>query len=274
MGLKKNTAGQFVVLAALDITGAKVAGEAGNITATIAIDGGTPTATAVENPVPFGNYYLLPISQAECNADHIWVDPVCSTPGVDVSVFDGNGRTDNFLAKLLAYFRLALRKDAGVATDQAAELAEINADAGSGAGGYDNTTDSPEAVRDRGDSAWLTGSAGEFVPVQPRVIHPSRVWTYDERSRSRPVDIVKVRAGFAGRLAFAPALNEGEAVRTLDSVTIDGSAVGITDLGPSGDYTQAVFTTAALAAGTYEVVAQVTTTGGDVIPLAATLRVD
>lgn len=58
-------------------------------------------------------------------------------------------------------FALALRKDSGIAADLATELSNyINFNYGSGAGNYDNTTDSIEAIRDRGDSAWTTGAGG------------------------------------------------------------------------------------------------------------------
>jgi hypothetical protein len=106
------------------------------------------------------------------------------------------------------------------------------------------------------------------------VIHAARVWEYDDRSRARPVDIVTVKPGFVGRLAFAPALNDGAAVATVESVTLNDSATGISELGPSGDYSQATFKTAALAAGVYEVEAVITTTDGETLPLAATLRVE
>lgn len=54
----------------------------------------------------------------------------------------------NLPAKLLKYLQLLFRKDAAIATDNATELTEINADGGSGAGAYDNTTDSQEGIRD------------------------------------------------------------------------------------------------------------------------------
>lgn len=62
-------------------------------------------------------------------------------------------------AKLLKYVQLLARKDAAIATDNATELTAINASGGSGAGAYANTTDSQEALRDRGDAAWTTGSS-------------------------------------------------------------------------------------------------------------------
>lgn len=61
-------------------------------------------------------------------------------------------------SKLLNYVRLLARKDSAVATDAAAEVTEINANAGSGAGAYANTTDAQEALRDRGDAAWITAT--------------------------------------------------------------------------------------------------------------------
>jgi hypothetical protein len=54
----------------------------------------------------------------------------------------------NILSKLLRYVQLILRKDAGIATDNSAELTDINADGGSGSGTFDNTTDSLEAEHD------------------------------------------------------------------------------------------------------------------------------
>lgn len=61
--------------------------------------------------------------------------------------------------KVLKYFQLLFRKDAAIATDNATELTAINADGGSGSGAYANTTDSVEAIRDRGDAAWAGGGS-------------------------------------------------------------------------------------------------------------------
>jgi hypothetical protein len=63
--------------------------------------------------------------------------------------------TDTVLTKMLSYFRLALRGDAAVTTDSAAELTAINADEASGAGDYLNTADSLEAQADVSTSARL-----------------------------------------------------------------------------------------------------------------------
>lgn len=56
------------------------------------------------------------------------------------------------------YFSAITRKTAGLATDISSIFDAINLDYGSGAGTYDNTTDSIEAIRDRGDTAWITGT--------------------------------------------------------------------------------------------------------------------
>ena len=99
---------------------------------------------------------LNDLSAAEVNAE------------VDTALSDYDGPTKAeldtaqaaILTKLLAYIRLLVRKDAATATDQATELTAINADAGSGAGTFTNTTDSVEAIRDQGDAAWTTGGGG------------------------------------------------------------------------------------------------------------------
>lgn len=67
--------------------------------------------------------------------------------------------------KLLKYFQLAFRKDSAIATDNAAELTAINANGGSGAGNFDNTSEALEAIRDRGDAAWTTGGGGSLSDI-------------------------------------------------------------------------------------------------------------
>lgn len=52
------------------------------------------------------------------------------------------------IAKLLAYFRLALRSDAAVETDASTELTAINADEGAGAGDFSSQAESQEAIKD------------------------------------------------------------------------------------------------------------------------------
>lgn len=59
---------------------------------------------------------------------------------------------DALWSKIKKWLQLALRKDAAIATDNATELTEINANGGSGAGAFANTTDSLEAQRDNTDA--------------------------------------------------------------------------------------------------------------------------
>lgn len=66
--------------------------------------------------------------------------------------------TTSILSKLLKYVQLLTRKDAAIATDNATEVTAINANEGSGAGSFSNTTDAHEAIRDRGDAAWVTAT--------------------------------------------------------------------------------------------------------------------
>lgn len=55
------------------------------------------------------------------------------------------GDLDGGITLVHRFFRLLLRADAAIATDLQAELDALNADGGSGAGSYDNTTDSLQA---------------------------------------------------------------------------------------------------------------------------------
>ncbi len=74
--------------------------------------------------------------------------------------------TTDIPAKILKYTQLLARSDAAIATDNSTELTAINADGGSGAGDFSNQTDGIEAIRDRGDAAWLTGAGGSAPTVE------------------------------------------------------------------------------------------------------------
>lgn len=62
------------------------------------------------------------------------------------------------LDHIFAILQLMARSDAAIATDRATELGLLNADEGSGAGDFDNAAEAQEALRDRGDAAWLTAA--------------------------------------------------------------------------------------------------------------------
>jgi len=68
--------------------------------------------------------------------------------------------TNSILAKLLNYVQLLVRKDAAIATDNAAEVTAINADEGSGVGTFANTADSLEARADAVDDVNVRSVAG------------------------------------------------------------------------------------------------------------------
>lgn len=92
---------------------------------------------------------------------------------------------DAVWTKIVKLVRAILRSDAATTTDSATEIGEINANAGSGAGDFSNTTDSLEAVRDRGDAAWVTGIGGSDAAAIA-----AANWSYTTRTLTGPVRIV------------------------------------------------------------------------------------
>ena len=81
-----------------------------------------------------------------------------ATPANTLNDLATGAAQTTILGKLLGYVQALTRKDAG----PAAFVTEINATVGGTAGTFDQTTDSPQALRDRGDSAWTTASG--FMP--------------------------------------------------------------------------------------------------------------
>jgi hypothetical protein len=83
--MKLNTSGQRFHVIAFNASG-RVSGEAANITAQLAIDGGTRSATSDTNPVEIGSTgeYVFDLTQAETNGHSLSFTPVCSTSGVQV----------------------------------------------------------------------------------------------------------------------------------------------------------------------------------------------
>ena len=90
------------------------------------------------------------IADIKTKVDNLPVDPAsASTIATSFS---------NLTAKLRKYTQLLARKDSAITSDNSTEVSEINADGGSGAGTFNNTTDSVEAIRDRGDASWITAN--------------------------------------------------------------------------------------------------------------------
>lgn len=93
--------------------------------------------------------------------------PISDAGGLDLDTLlgrlDAAISTRAAAAKLLAYLQLALRSDAAIATDNATELTEINADGGSGGGDFANTADAQEAAADA--VAGVAGNVGTPVSI-------------------------------------------------------------------------------------------------------------
>jgi len=130
-----------VVVAAGAKTGYSLTATTGLGNQTADITGTLTTVTNLTNAPTSGD--LTAAMKASVNAE------------VDTALGDYDGPT---YTELLNLVRVLARKDAGLATDLAALLTTLNADLGSGAGAYANTTDSQEALRDRGDAAWITAT--------------------------------------------------------------------------------------------------------------------
>lgn len=109
-----------------------------------------------------GNDYQVVLSAATIDGQtvnavigHFSIENRTTLPQADAPSYD----------QMLAFFQLLMRSDSAIATDRSSELAAINANEGSGAGDYANTTESNEAIRDRGDSAWITGGGGSISDI-------------------------------------------------------------------------------------------------------------
>ena len=87
-------------------------------------------------------------------------------PAADYATSTALTNLRTFLRKL---FQLITRKDAAIQTDNAAELAEINASGGSGAGAFNNTTDSLQELRHHGDIAWGSAASEPQMMLQTTI---------------------------------------------------------------------------------------------------------
>ena len=108
--------------------------------------------------------------------------------------------------------------------------------------------------------------------VSATSVEKNRTW-YGEDYRA--TNIIKVATGFAGTFALMPAINRNTTISTVDSVTITGpDSVTASNLSVRLDKKAALFTVSALAtAGTYTVLATVTTVDSQTIPTTAELQV-
>ena len=147
----KNTAGQIWVVFAYEDEGATnpgepVTGNAASISANLRLDGAAANATDDVNPEELeGGFYFFTITQVESNADNIVISPSSVTGNVNVIGAPAVVYTRDYAAGAIT----AILTDTGTTLDT--KLDDIQGAT------FATGTDSLEAIRNRGDSAW-TGS--------------------------------------------------------------------------------------------------------------------
>ena len=143
---------------------------------------------------------------------------------VDTALADYDGPT---YTELLNLIRLALRKDAALATDLSALLTTLNADLGSGAGAYANTTDAQEAIRDK-----QTDIEADTNELQADWADGGRLdLILDARSSQASVDTVD---GIVDAIL-------------LDTAEIGAAGAGLTEAGGTGDQFTGIATVGAVS---------------------------
>lgn len=124
--------------------------------------------------------------------------------------------------KVRRYLQLALRKDAAIANDNAAELAELNANEETGAGSYDNTTDSQQAQTD------AVSALNNFDPAVDVVAHVTLVDTTTANTDmvSEPDSKADIAAEVLTQAAAAPISAN---IKRVNDVAIQGTGVAGSD---------------------------------------------
>lgn len=138
----------------------------------VSLDGGNyANLGTLPTVVNSGKVVRVVFSQSEMDHDTItlvasdaaggeWDDQIITFNTTANSIDDVYTAVQSVLTKLLKYVQLMLRKDSAIATDNATELTAINADGGSGAGGYANSSDSQEGIRDSTLAASIADKTG------------------------------------------------------------------------------------------------------------------
>jgi len=160
-------------------------------------------------------------------------------------------------AKLLAYLQLLARKDTAIASDNAAELAELNADGGSGAGAFSNQTDAEEAIRDAvsaisltaaavADAVWDELLAGHVVAGSAAVALSAAGGAADPLLNAVPGDYAEGTAGYllgnmtAARLAKLDRIAAGLVLNSIAALGADNRMTLIAGDSYDGDDTRAL----------------------------------
>ncbi len=95
---------------------------------------------------------------------------------------------------VLGAMQALFRKDA-----DATVPSDVNADLGAGAGVANNTTDSGEAIRDRGDAAWITATG--FATSGALTTHDGKLDTVDGLVDTLIARLTALRAGYLDNLS-------------------------------------------------------------------------
>ncbi|MDD4308716.1 MAG: hypothetical protein PHU53_07935, partial [Thermoplasmata archaeon] len=236
-----NAGGVFIAgaNAATSVTTALTANITGNLTGSVgsvAANGIGATSIAADaiNATSIKTDAVTKIQSGLATPTNITAGTITTVSGNVTGTVAGIAGTlttiDALWAKIQKWLRLALRKDAATATDCATELTEINANGGSGAGAYTNTTDAQEAIRDteplgtamRGtDSAVLAttvGAAGAGLTAIPTIANVTTVGSVTGAVGSVTGSVGSVTAGVT--------LANGAHGGALASMNMTGGIVG------------------------------------------------
>ena len=148
--LFKNTAGGCDLYFHNVTTGLAVTGDASNISVTISKDGGATASSTNSVSETGGGVYSLALTAAETNADRLAIIPSSSTSNVvgsPVIAYTTGG----------AVPAAAAGAASGLALTSSVSAVSTKVDDVQGSG-FDTATDSLEALRNRGDAAWITAT--------------------------------------------------------------------------------------------------------------------
>ncbi len=172
---------------------------------------------------------LLSATQASIDAIEDDTNSLNDTKVPDtISLANINAEADTALAdydaptytELLNLVRLALRKDAALATDLAALITTVNADLGSGGGAFANTTDSQEGIRDNGDSAWITATGFSTHSAADVWTSATRTLTAATNITSDGSAIVMSASGVVGTVNLVNTTTTNTDMRGTDSAAL------------------------------------------------------
>lgn len=150
--------------------------------------------------------------------------------------------TDSVLNKIRDMFRVALRNDAAITTDQATEIADINADQGAGIGTFSHLDDALQAlegdhVTAQADLDTITGSDGVTLATAQALYAPSKAGDAMDLI-ANAIDAAAIAVGGIEADAFAAGAINAAAIATgaitaakFAAGAIDAAAIN-TDAGP------------------------------------------